>query len=58
MVFLKYQKKMLELVNKESYPLMLHSSLNAALGDDDAAIRVLNNNIDENGTGNYSPHLI
>jgi hypothetical protein len=31
--------------------LMLCRSLDAALDDDDAAIRVLNNNIDGNGTG-------
>jgi hypothetical protein len=31
--------------------LMLCRSLDAALEDDDAAIRALNNNIDGNGTG-------
>ena len=33
------------------YTLTFYSSLDAALDDDDAAIRVLNNNIDSNGTG-------
>jgi hypothetical protein len=37
--------------------LMLCRSLDAALEDDDAAIRVLNNNIDGNGTGRISSLL-
>jgi len=41
---------MLEFTNLQ-YTLMLYRSLDAALDDDDAAIRVLNNNIDGNGTG-------
>ena len=49
-VFLGYQRKMLQFVAKFA-PYLWTRSLDAALDDDDVAIRVLNNNIDSNGTG-------
>ena len=47
---------MLELIDSQT-ALNLYRSLDAALDDDDAAIRVLNNNIDGNGTGSSHSFL-